>query len=93
MGFRPGFEFSKPPDMVLVDENLWNRFDRFPNGFFKICLCDPFRVDVDVAKVEVIAFVTQLLSQCFRSNTVWTPRAAKNISLKEGAWVALLLVF
>lgn len=63
--------------MSLIEENLWNGFDRFTYGFLQIGFSDTFSMDVDIAEGKVFTLFSQLLCQFFSAYTIGAARAAK----------------
>ncbi|CAH0305716.1 hypothetical protein SRABI106_03893 [Rahnella aquatilis] len=64
--------------MFLIEENLRNGFYRFTHGFFQVGFSDAFRVNIDVAEVEIITFFSQFFSQLFSAYAIRTARTPKN---------------
>ena len=64
--------------MFLIDKNLRNGINLFAYGLFQVALADAFGVNINVAVVEVIAFIGQFLCQLFGANTLRATRTTKN---------------
>ena len=91
MFFGVGFKVGATADVFLIEEDLWDGFNRLTDCFFQIGFGDAFRVDVHIAEIEVIAFCGQFLCQLFCAHTVgapWTTVITANISLSKTSLTA-----